>query len=247
MGIRINMIMGYGLDDVIVNENNYYINDPRFNKKGYLGDQRDYTGKKYTRRGFLKRLKREIDKEGEEYSFDKIGLRLVHFSILKDHKDLEMHHCIFHNGEYGLPNVVCFVPPSETKYWMRHDDVLDYYLVSSGLITQCPERDITPWYKIYDRPFYPYDSWIDKTTGVRGNNWVYEIKQLVNHMPELRLVPLGEKLKELFPLDSTHGDVYDRFIPMIPEELTELLKYCKVFTDDKVMLQLRPMIYCYWS
>lgn len=238
MGIRIKIVIGYGLDDIETDASDA-LTDPRINRKGYF-----FKEEKFTRRGLLKHFKNVIDNDDNP---DKILLRLTHFELLRN-KEFDPYQCMIYDGEYGFPNIMCFIPPSEVNQWKRDDDVIDYYLSNSGIFRRNPTGNIEPWYQFIDRPLYPFDGYMDKITGERcRNDTIYNVKLMYNEMPNLRNEKITEEMKEKYPFAETWSDINERYVPMVPKELTELLKYCKVFTNDEVIHRLRPMIYCYWS
>lgn len=237
MGIRIHKAIGYGLTDVVADQDSWSLkNDSRFNPNGYpFGD-----GEKFDLAGFRDYIEERIESmDGEDIDHSKLILlkRRIESGECK-----EPYYSVIYDMEFGEDNVMLFIPPSSTKSWTRYDDIIDYYdPVNQATDGGCGSSVI----KI-NRPLWPWDSYINiknmppvRLIGTQLQKYITiqnlgfeNIKQ-----PDKMLNDIGVKSKEEL-------DTY--IVPIIPLELVELIKYLKIFTDDKYIYQLRPLIYGYW-
>lgn len=218
MGIRIHVMMGYGLTDLEC-EQDGRITDPRINPDGWLLSDDDYRDDKYTMRKFRNHVQRELRLSGSKNNPDYTD-NMIYLNYCKDKVDI--HECIQHDSEFGLPNVLCLIPPGLVPKWSRRDDTLDYYLAEST----------EPWVRHYKQgTFYPYQGIIDTETGER----VVEPNSSV-----INAVLRGESV-------LTSDTVKQRYIHEIPGSLKYFIKYTNLFTSDDVIFQLKPILYCYWS
>jgi acetate kinase len=46
---------------------------------------------------------------------------------------------------------------------------------------------------------------------------------------------------------ANSDDALAHVVPMVPKEVRDLAIYTELFTDESVYLQLRPLLYTYWS
>jgi len=244
MGIRINKMLGYGLTDVIFNRKSWSLDDdPRFNRDGFLCNENDYTDK-YTVEGFVKYLVNRVD-EMEENDLDRFELRLL-IKQLEDPEESPKYYffnSIKYDMEMGIDGIMCFIPPSQHKHWSRYDNIIDYY----DPVNCHEDGGIKESVIMIDRALYPWESYMN-----------------VKEMPPTRLT--GQQLSHFFSLRSFGFDnivetdtlypsmgvankeeLTTLIVPIIPLELVELIKYLKIFNNDKHIYELRPMIYGYWA
>jgi hypothetical protein len=73
---------------------------------------------------------------------------------------------------------------------------------------------------------------------LRKNKRNYEgINQLINNA-DLLAKQIGFENSE---------EAESNLVPVVPNEIVELCKYCKVFKNQDSLYDLRPMMYVYWS
>ncbi len=242
MGIRIQKVLGYGLSNVIANKDRWdYGDDPRFNKDSYLFDEFDGG---YSVEGFKQHLLECVYAIGDE-DLKRFELRM----LIRDLEDpdkkftFDLYDSIKRDMEMGLDNVICFVPPSQFRAWVRHDDIIDYCDPSN----RSDDGGIKENLILLDNAIYPYVSYINikempptTLTGTQMQHY-YSLKNNgFDKLVETETVfkSLGvENKKELETM----------LVPLIPAELVELLKYLEIFVDESCIYQLRPMIYSWWG
>lgn len=218
MGIRIHLMMGYGLTDLECKQDGR-ITDPRINPEGWLLASDDDKDDKYTMRKFRNQVGRELRASGSKNNPD-YSDNMIYLNYCKD--KVEIHECIQHDSEFGLPNVLCLIPPGLVPKWSRRDDTIDYYMSTS----------MEPWVKHYEQGnFYPYHGIIDTETGERV---VEPTLSVINSVLRSESVLNSEQVKK-------------RYIHEIPGNLKYFIKYTDLFTSDDVIFQLKPILYCYWS
>lgn len=242
MGIRINKVLGYGLTDIkTTGKYNEILDDSRINMKGYFGSD-DY-GKEdnFTDDGFDAYL--DAHKEDPDDIMNDLSV-LRH---LRDRQSTDyphnyttgIRHRMIYDSEFGMPNVMVFQPPVFGNEWSRRDDIIDYYDPQQ----QAEDGGCGNGYTMINRALYPFESFCDHRehppARLKGEDWHYYIDaKNTQSMVEYALKNFGFKTEE---------EMHQYIHPMIPNELIALLKYCKVFTKDEYIYQLRPMIYWYWS
>jgi len=234
MGIRIHKMIGYGLQD-IANED-YEITDSRINPDGWLGERDE---DKFNLEGFSNHINETLATMDEDH-IDHFSLMLLQ-RTLKDMREYEFYHSVFYDSEYGNPNVLLFIPPG-CKHWSRYDDMIDYYdPVNSnddGIV-----NSVIP----INRTLYPYESWINikemPPKRIVGEEWqaLYFYRNMVRENQDLR-----NKLARDLGLENEE-EIKTYIVPIIPVELVELIKYLKIFTNERHIYELRPMIYGYWG
>jgi len=237
MGIRIHKAIGYGLTDVIADEDSWSLkNDPRFNPNGYMFEGENA----FTRNGFTEYINSRIEELGNE-DFDQFDLLLLKRQI--EPMMTELYHSVVYDMEFGNPEVILFIPPTSIKNWTRYDDMIDYYDPAN----HSKDGGIAESVIKIDRPLWPWEAYINIKTipPTRLTNMQYQAHNTIRNLglkqmksPELMLKSVGVATKEEL-------DAY--IVPIIPAELVELIKYLKIFTDDKYIYQLRPLIYGYWG
>lgn len=238
MGIRIHKAIGYGLTDVIADQDSWSLkNDPRFNLNGYpFGDE-----EKFDLAGFCNYIEERIESMDED-DFGRFDLTLLKRQI-ESGECKEPYYSVIYDMEFGNSEVMLFMPPSSVKLWSRYDDMIDYY----DPVNHSEDGGIIESVIMIDRPLYPWESYINIKTmpPVRLTGLQYQAYNTIRNLgltqmksPEVMLKSVGVESKEEL-------DTY--IIPIIPAELVELIKYLKIFTDDKYIYQLRPLIYGYWG
>jgi len=237
MGIRIHKAIGYGLTNVIADKENWDLRtDPRFNPEGYL-----FKEENFNLEGFSKYIDKRIEElvEGDERPFD---LQLLKNQI-EDGGVEELYRAVIYDMEFGSSNVILFIPPSSVKSWTRYDDMIDYYDPGN----RSEDGGIIESVIKIDRPLWPWESWINIKTfpPVQLTGMQNQLFNAVRNLGYENLTKPEQALDEI-GVDSVK-ELKTCIVPLIPNELIEMIKYLKIFVDDKCIYQLRPMIYGYWG
>lgn len=230
MGIRINKVIGYGLDDVATE--NGAISDPRINPDSPLLTGIDDGGDDYWT--FLGKAAEAGDETARN--------DLLMMKMFTD-QEADTRWLVTHQAEYGLPNVLV-VRPVGFPNWRRHDDPIDYQ--EEVLRDDHPDPRVV-------RPLgglYPFDGLhMDVRTGERiGGTMVNTWRRAASSTSkneENRLAVLDLLARGLGYADH---DEAERFVaPFVPHEVRHVCAWGKLFTSKEVCFQLRPLIYAYWA
>jgi len=258
MGIRIHKFLGYGLTDVKADINNWIIIDDRFNPDSkvtnwdYLDSEERLDDYKEFLKGKMKKTKYKEGGKVEKIDSDEMDLFLeLHFL---NNKDVSLFDCVEYDMEFGMENVILFIPPGHGDDWHRYDDVIDYYEFYYHYDVD-NDSDMT-FVKELKMGIYPYDyGYCDKRTGERLDNLhvrghlqlkMERMKQSFeekNILDEYYIV-LNESAKKLGFKNSEDAD--ENMLPEVPDSIRAWCEYLKVFKDEKTVYQLKPMIYQVW-
>lgn len=153
------------------------------------------------------------------------------------------------NQEKAGRNVFVVTPFTESDSWVRRNDSMDYYSILN------PD-EFTGELKILDVGMYPYSSlYMDKRNGRKlDNNRCHYLERLAAGsnckkpgLKEAAIVDQGLDLLAVSLGFSNYQQACENIIPAIPVEVKNMMEWLNVFTDDKVWLQMRPMIYTYFE
>lgn len=239
MGIRIHKVIGYGLTDLTIPHAEYDLKlDERFDPNGFFCHEYDDREHHFTMKEFYVQLELLC---ANDTDFNAMELHWLKHEI-KDKKFTDFNNIFVWDAEFGESNVCVFISPTSRDQWYRYDDTIDYYDEGGehSISTGVQNRVV-----VMDRPLYPYEGWIDLRTlpPKRADNIITHLRRIVRDSKvDLDL----EKLLQKTGFDSIE-ELKDNIVPMIPNELIEVIRYLKVFKDPNTVYQLRPMIYVYWG
>ena len=156
MGIRIHKLLGYGLTDLKYDKKKNRPCDARlnletFNNRYELGEQRRCDRLHY--RQWLRKKLATCGSPDDYATTFELHCEIRHTDKrLSDNRERRRWYdpwdCIFHDGEYGLPNVLAIVPYTEREAWCRYDDMIDY--MEEGKGSQGPRV------QVYGDGLYPW-------------------------------------------------------------------------------------------
>lgn len=225
MGIRINKVLGYGLTNVQTQDDE--IIDPRFSKKSILNDDEDSY---YSINNYITWLEQ---KKNEENKFE-ICLEI---KSLEDFKDSDLDRCFVHGTEYMNPKVFCCIPACCYSQWSRHDDMIDYIEAN---------RTAKNKVKKINSPLYPWLSYWDNRDGREIKQYAFEFLRNVNYFKKNKRPYDGNELAQLMGFEDMETCIR-HMRPMVPETVQLQLEYANIFTDPKIVYQLEPILYTYWT
>ena len=237
MGIRIHKCLGYGLTDVKTKKNGALI-DERFNELGYLHADCQDREATWTKEGWITYFKNHADED-----------HVWHTSFYKEgrYKDWEFDDQVVHRTEYGLRNVLLFIPPLY-RDWQRCDNIIDYVEEAAK-----PKGQVNR-YEVYDLGIWPNTGvYTDLRTNTRAGRTAHEFWSSVRSAKQAR----GKKRKAEM-LSYAHfkaekmgfADIEDakkNLVPEVPEEIKLMCRFLCIFNDEDTIYQLRPMLYIYWG
>jgi hypothetical protein len=226
MGIRIHKILGFGLDDVKTNEATNQINDERLNYK-----DNPWFNTLDVRSFYQWWIDNEKDKHNKFYA------ELYLKDLEQGHIDASVKRFSFYEDEGGLPNVLAFIAPSVANEWFRYDDAIDYYEARPNLesTVQIINRTIFPWDTYWDTTTIPPK----KLNGTQFQTFVSYTQSLEDENFKIANIFAERLIEERINIDKVR--------PSIPPEIVALVKYMKIFKEDKHIYEMKPMIYTYWS
>jgi hypothetical protein len=275
MGIRVHKVVGYGLTDLTFEEDekrySKTMTDPRIDWKRIRkkSERMWETGP----RSFMMWMKRhwetilQLEAEERRVPLEKVKeFSLICPILLKDffkrHKSWNLGNCVVHEDEFGLPNVMVFIPPSQAHHgsggWKRHDDTIDW--IEESHVHQARAR-------MMELPccgIYPHDHLMVRFRDPKPGLWQPgeragisglkldadglptamasgDYNMLVGRWDPGKIEPMakGELLEHL----------RNDWRPTLPSELMAVLLWLKdCFNDfEAIRNSLRPLLYVYWS
>lgn len=242
MGIRVTKVMGYGLTDVKTRQ--WKIADSRINNKSPLLDwDSDISYDDY-----LNWLKAEYPNSNKDFKHFNMDMWLYRereedgfdwkYSTGTRHPAELIHHGI----EYMEKNVL-LIRPLSCKDWDRHDDPIDY--VEETFRYSETEMGVTNWYREIPGGIFPYSGmFINARTGEKIEDGI-TIWRILTWKDWDKMYDLETVAKKSGFFDGE--DARQNLVPQVPNEITDLVKWGKLFKDENAWKQLRPIIYTYWS
>jgi hypothetical protein len=229
MGIRIHKMLGYGLTDVRTKK--FTIADPRFNPK-FVENLADWT---HTIEEFC----HFVEKASSGWE-DRILPQMIREQgiPLRESPFTWIHH----DAEFGLPKVLCVVPPDMCSQCNRYDDLIDWTEESqnNGSINRV---------QLLPSPHFPYNgTFMNRASGERYTGEQRDIAGFFHRWsrgssPNPTLARACAKRLGF----STVREAKKTIVPWVPTAVTLLCKFLKMFREESTVFQLRPMLYVYWS
>lgn len=147
--------------------------------------------------------------------------------------------CFVFDPEYGLP-VLCIRLLSHPR-WERYDDIIDWVDETYG--REPKNENGRPWVEVLPDNPYPYmGAYMDDRVGTRLGPAVLPLRWgLLNNPDEV-----DDDLAVRCGFAS-HADAVAHLAPCVPDEIRAMCEFTRVFHDPATILQLRPMIYVWWS
>lgn len=224
MGIRIHKVLGFGLTDVAVNRDLETIEDKRLNS---------YKAPWYQNidiEAFYKWwMKNEENDQNKFYA--ELYLKDLKEGVIQS----STRRFGFYEDEGGLDNVLLFVAPSSMDEWYRYDNAIDYY-----------EADgMEPKVQEIDRAIFPWEGYWDVSVTPPKRLDGDQLRSVMYYNQLIRdgMFDLAEKIKYKITDDIDISNVR----PIIPPEIVALVKYLDVFTEERYIYEMKPLIYTYWS
>lgn len=226
---RFYKMMGFALID-LKSDKNIFV-DARINPDGFLGNM---THGGWSVEGFIDYCNKNCADPIEQKT---IVSGIQPHSSIKDFVE--------YDKEFGLPNVLMIIPPTCAN-WVRADDnSLDFY--EETVLHHQENRMVE-----LDRNICPYDGWyMDKRSGKK----ILEASQVADFLKtrdHLRRTP--SEIKDLENLNEkariigfeNAEDARLNLTPWIPTEVQLFCKYLNLFTEDRYIFHLKPIIYVCW-
>lgn len=256
----INKVMGYGLSGVSHNPATFQADDSRIDTNVLTGLQSRH--EKYSDNEFANYL---FDRVGDfqdpskmkQASADDLMAYFVAKTIQEDgYNGFRFADGVIYDPETADPETLLIVPYASHEKWIRRDDDMDYaeydlmYRRFSGL-------DFRPVVQVLPNPLYPYDVFMNASTGEVLDNRQHNAIGLYRKMKANLSKPVDHSIIDLLRAGMLSQAVKAGFrdeddflmncVPAIPDEIKDFVKMTGLFTDDRIILQLRPMIMTYWA
>jgi hypothetical protein len=234
MGIRVHKRLGYGLTDVSYDKKAWKFTDERINPDSPLLDTNgDVPIADYRRWLSVQNADRDF---GAVNFLDASFLNDEATKPKRQRRVTSLSDCVVHQAEYGLPNVLC-IRPASCHDWSRYDDPIDYIEES-----KCEQLDHVEELRF---GIYPFSSHMDARTGERLNESKLRF-WLTLRDDEDQDKDVLDRVAQMGGFAS-HLEALDYCVPHVPQEVRDLADYGNLFKDDKVWMQLRPILYVNWS
>jgi hypothetical protein len=246
MGIRVHKVLGFGINDLEVDD--FDITDPRVDKDKY--DEFQEKTWDLSMEDFIKWCE-ENTKDRDEFHKRLCGGEELYSTYFMDLDRVPTsnirgigHHVVW-EPEFGIPEVMLFVPPGRFGEWFRYDDHLDYYEESI-------RREQGNWVMMTERPIYPESMWVrfrDPPEGMWKTQEASDKAQVLFEGDYSRLIGTWDENINPVLKDEALKHAKEDYRPAFPQALTSLLWYFRDMFDDVESFanQLRPMIYTYWG
>jgi len=231
MGIRIHKFLGYGLNDVRTGEDHKVV-DPRINP-----DSPFFNYELPSLSSYKDWLEENSDPE-ERSNLDSWYLNDPSAGGPRRRTNLDS--CFAWSPEFGIPSVLAIQPVSAPD-WSRQDDAIDY----AEEIYVMKTENLEPRVHALPHGIHPYSaSYIDSRTGEKLNNrvmwWVRAVSDGTRYDGELDSLAADCGFKN-------HQEAEKYIAPFVPTEIRNLARFANLFTKEDGWLDLRPLLYVYWS
>lgn len=232
MGIRVHKMIGWGLTDVV--HMDFHPNDPRINPDSPLL-RYEATLEQYL--AYLERRK------GQDPDYS-LRLELSTLTRAEKPNPFEPQRAFAYDGEYGLPWVLC-MRPVWMPDWSRYDNIIDW--VEETHIKNPKGENGLDHIQVLPHPIYPFNGiYMDDRSGERITaNGLMNFIRLKDHLGQLQKHDQDNLARELTGMGW--DEATEHVVPMVPWEIRRLADCFDLFTGPDVWMQLRPMMYVYWS
>jgi hypothetical protein len=234
MGLRLQKLAGWGLDDLIPRT------DPRVNWQGRWA-QHAAGGIAY-----LNWLTRKYGGQRNLFSLDYVLLRSADAAryLRGDVSD-----CVSYDHEDRQASVIV-IRPFACHDWSRSDDTLDYsaeQLLPDGFGSYC---------RRLPAGIFPFNGmFMDAQTGEDINGYEHHLAMWRNVTANLEKVPLREDTTpedrratldkvtaDVLPQYSSYEEARKRVVPRVPDEVRDVCEYLQVLKGNETWRQLRPVL-----
>lgn len=266
MSSNLHKMMGYGLNNIQYKSGEFL--DSRLNPDGYMfWDQESdkWSWENYI--GFLEKRQEQLlnGRTTEEFvreQSDEDFEMLIEIKGDLQAKKNELYSAIHHDGEQGNSEVLLILPFDKIDKWRRYADEIDqadafesYERTSQKLGHELIGEFNGSKLTLSSNGFGEYrNRYMNKRTGigfsVSDTNTLNLVGRRCKTAEELRasrfsynaIMRIVDKMEF-----SSYEEALENLVPYVPHSVRLLCEFGEVFNDPKTILDLRPMIYSYWS
>lgn len=237
VGVRIHKVVGWALTDL--EHDGMTLTDPRINQSVAFQSPPDDFVPLYM--GYLKEVGEGQLPDSDEH-FDVQGEIMMLEVLLEQGRPL--YWPVVRDGEYGRPDVLVIRPPAMPE-WERYGDPIDHLDESN--------RNPDGLIRVEPLPFgvYPYEGlYMDSRDGRHLDSTA---KRTVDRLADRFGGDNGEKFRRAADhlARSVGFEDADQALvhtaPRVPGDVLRFASWLGLFTGPDVWLQLRPVLYVYWS
>jgi len=243
MSSRIQKQLGYGLLD-LKTKDGWKIDDPRINNDSILLDEDKMYDKYDTVENALADYKEYLKVNPARGGMDSAKTIDKFPTQLFDR-------LVTHRPEGGKKDVLIITPLSslDAYKWYRSDDMIDY---TEASLLKHPTKPIV---KVFNNGFYPFiGNYIDKRTGESLKSfYIQSWIRALNSTGHPKKKEFSEK-EINFLSDAAFDAGFDNYkdavefiIPAPQDDVASISRWGELFTDDKYLYDLKPILYTYWS
>lgn len=246
MGIRVHKIIGYGFDDVQTKD--YDIVDPRF--KSSINDHEAIYEKC---EAFPEWIMENVDQAAyilhaiykmpiADIKFDLSLMAQLMRARIKEGRKYKTHTLFTHQSEFGIPEVMMFVP-IDSPGWYRYDDIIDWMEETKAHNQE--NRIINLFEETNSCGIYPY-------TMMMLNPFRENLTQSKRNRMEPSTYNMATgRWDEGMPPQAKNEEILKHFredwIPQIPGAIMAFIAYLDILENPQTLYELKPLLYVYWG
>jgi hypothetical protein len=240
VGIRIHKKLGWALTDV-QNDDNGHITDPRISVSSHLLVPPDEVGSGYL--GYLEAIRDGEAPESDAWFDVTMTIAMVEEAKKRDGR---LPWPVTHTPETGRRDVLLIQPVGFDR-WSRYNDPIDH-------AEECALHDpITP--RVIPMPYgiFPFEGiFMDSRDGRRIDSTARRlINLLLDRKDESEEVrpdrqKAADHLAKVLGFDDS-DEAQRHMAPAVPSDIRHVISWLNLFNGPDVWLQLRPVLYVYWS
>ena len=237
MSTTIHKVLGYGLTDIVKN-------DPRFSKINILNADHEAIENKWNFNAYNEFL---ISKGGHDASWNRKFIEDYQYTptlLETAGKRIDLQNLFFAgNEDYGMKNVLCIVPLMDYGSWYRAGNDLDWY---QDTYTNRPKKTKHGYFRQYNHvklipeAIYPCLDFWDSRDGRKIGNAAFDFRRAINAKSSVYQAAIDCGFQD-------EKECLEFMSPMVPKSIQYQIEFGEIFTDNKTMFQMKPMIYTYWA
>lgn len=254
MGLRLNKVLGWGLDDLEVNDDRINWNRLRNRYEvdlieyyAYILElydfekQKDFTEQDITLGMEIREIPEAFNREKKFKDLKE--KELIRWGDFRRPQLPDLHKTTIYDDEGGLESVIVFTPLREVDNWRRYADPIDYAV--HELEVEGGQDYIEPYADRLSTAPWPYDAtWVDTRTQEPIKHENLRIWRWITEESEDEEAREGVSQRAL---EMSYNEALRYIRPKVPEEIVRITNFLQIFKDPKTVLSTEPMVYTYFS